>query len=44
MTEQVVGMGLFYNVDNAMVGNRLVDVTPSNHLSMGWNAHLWDVK
>jgi len=44
MTDQVVGMGLFYNVDNAMVGNRLVDVTPSNHVSRGWNAHLWDVR
>lgn len=39
MTSRVVQMGLFYDVEPAMVANRLINF-PGNH----WNAHEWDVK
>jgi peptide/nickel transport system substrate-binding protein len=44
VTENVVGMGLFYNVDISMVNNRLTNVTPSTHLARAFDPHLWDVQ
>jgi peptide/nickel transport system substrate-binding protein len=44
LTDQVAGIGLFYNVDISMLNKRLVNVTPSTHFARGWDAHLWDVK
>lgn len=46
LTENLVAMGMFYDVRPALVGNRLVNVAVpgSESPSISWNAHLWDVK
>lgn len=44
LTSEVVGLGLFYNVDSSMLNNRLVNVTASTHKARGWDAHSWDVR
>ncbi len=44
LTDQVVGIGIFYNVDISMLNNRLVNVSGSTHFARGWDAHLWDVR
>jgi peptide/nickel transport system substrate-binding protein len=45
ITDQLVIMGIFYNVAPSLIGNRLVNVTPGGErATQAWNAHLWDVK
>ena len=46
MTEQVTIMGLWYNTEPVMIGNRLVNVTVRDvgPTSEAWNAHEWDLK
>jgi peptide/nickel transport system substrate-binding protein len=45
ITDQLVIMGIFYNVAPTLMSNRLVNVTPGGERStQAWNAHEWDVK
>jgi ABC-type transport system substrate-binding protein len=45
MTDIVLVMGLFYDVEATAIGNRLVNVGARRTGStQSWNAHLWDVK
>lgn len=44
VTDQVVGLGLFYQADITMINNRLANVTPSTFFARGWDAHLWDAR
>jgi peptide/nickel transport system substrate-binding protein len=45
ITDQLIIMGIFYNVAPSLIGNRLVNVTPGGErATQAWNAHLWDVK
>lgn len=45
ISDQLNLMGLFYDTQPMLVGNRLMAVTPSVGDSLqGWNAHEWDVK
>jgi len=39
-TDQVLVMGLFYNTETTMIGNRLQNVT----VGFPWDAHLWETK
>lgn len=41
VSEQLVMMGLFYNVQPTMIGNRLRNVPAGKP---GWNVHEWDVR
>jgi peptide/nickel transport system substrate-binding protein len=45
MTDQLVIMGLFYNTEPVMVGNRLRNVTTKQvgGTTEAWNAHEWEV-
>jgi len=44
MTDQVLVMGMFYDLSPAFVGNRLRNVSPmGGDQSLPWNAHEWDV-
>lgn len=40
LTDQALLLGLFYNPEPTMIGNRLVHVSPGPP----WNAHEWDIK
>ena len=44
-SEQLVIMGLFYNVQSVGIGKRLQNVTNSGALgfNQAWNANLWDL-
>ncbi len=47
MTDQLPVMGLFYNLFPAVIGNRLVNVSPPSGAEgarQAWNAHEWDVR
>jgi peptide/nickel transport system substrate-binding protein len=45
MTEQVVPLGVFYNAQPAVVGNRVLNVVgTSPQGTWAWNAHEWDLK
>jgi peptide/nickel transport system substrate-binding protein len=46
MTDQLTIMGLWYNTEPVMIGNRLVNVTVRDvgQTTEAWNAHLWDTK
>jgi len=46
MTDQLTQMGLFYNIEPTMVGNRLVNVTErkASRSTQAWNAAAWDVR
>ncbi len=41
MTDQLTLMGLYYDVQPALVANRISGVTPE---TSGWNAHLWEIR
>jgi peptide/nickel transport system substrate-binding protein len=45
LTDQLVLMGMFYNVLAVVTGKRVQNVTPSNVMGSNqtWNAHLWDL-
>jgi hypothetical protein len=45
MTDQVTILGLWYNTEPVMIGNRLVNVTARDAgvATEAWNAHDWDV-
>ncbi|MEA2640843.1 MAG: peptide/nickel transport system substrate-binding protein [Chloroflexota bacterium] len=44
VTDQLVWMGLFFDTEPALVGNRLVNVGPrAEDSAQTWNAHEWDV-
>jgi peptide/nickel transport system substrate-binding protein len=44
MTEQVLVMGMFYDLQPAFVGTRLRNLSPmGGDQSLPWNAHEWDV-
>jgi peptide/nickel transport system substrate-binding protein len=46
MTDQLTIMGLWYNTEPVMIGNRLVNITVRDvgQTTEAWNAHLWDLK
>lgn len=47
MTDQVIALGLIYNTEPTLIGNRLVNVmarTGEEGSTHTWNVHLWDVK
>jgi peptide/nickel transport system substrate-binding protein len=45
MTDQVVPLGIYYNVDPTMISNRLLNIAPGAQGSTpAWNAVAWDVK
>jgi peptide/nickel transport system substrate-binding protein len=46
MTDQVIPLGMFYNAQPAMIGNRLVNVGPGGATTAtpAWNSAQWDVK
>ncbi|MBM2813102.1 MAG: hypothetical protein HW416_3861, partial [Chloroflexi bacterium] len=45
MTDQVVMMGLFYDVTPTMIANRLKNVSPARGgASQSWNAHEWELR
>ena len=45
LTEQVVPMGIFYNVEPTLVSNRLVNVAPgAQGSSPAWNGAEWDIR
>jgi ABC-type transport system substrate-binding protein len=44
MTDQVLVMGMFYDLSPAFVGNRLRNSSPmGGDQALPWNAHEWDV-
>jgi peptide/nickel transport system substrate-binding protein len=44
MTEQLVWMGLYHEVNPSLIGSRLVGVTPRvADGTQAWNAHEWDI-
>ncbi|MBM2811721.1 MAG: hypothetical protein HW416_2480 [Chloroflexi bacterium] len=45
MTDQVTALGLWYNTETIMIGNRLRNVTnkKTGGANQAWNAHEWDV-
>jgi peptide/nickel transport system substrate-binding protein len=45
MTDQVVPVGIYYNVDPTVIANRLVNVAPGAQSSTpAWNSYDWDVR
>jgi ABC-type transport system substrate-binding protein len=46
MTDQLVAMGIFYNLLSVALNNRVQNVTSGAVMDSNqtWNAHLWDVK
>jgi peptide/nickel transport system substrate-binding protein len=45
LTDQVIPVGMFYNAQPTMIGNRLVNVGPGGAATpASWNAHEWDLK
>jgi hypothetical protein len=45
MTDRVTAMGVFYDVEPTMVGNRLVNVSARiKRSTQAWNAEQWDVR
>ena len=45
MTDQVVPLGIYYNVDPTMIANRLLNIAPGAQGSTpAWNAVEWDVR
>jgi peptide/nickel transport system substrate-binding protein len=45
MSDQVIPLGMFYNVAPTMISNRLVNVGPGGGgVSPTWNVHEWDVR
>jgi peptide/nickel transport system substrate-binding protein len=47
MTEQLNIMGLFYETEVTMIGNRILNITPNAKevdTSATWNAHEWDIR
>jgi hypothetical protein len=46
MTDQVTVIGVHYNAEPVMVGNRVhgVNTRGAGESTEAWNAHLWEVK
>jgi hypothetical protein len=45
ISDQVVIMGILYNVSPTLVSDRLINVgAGGNGGTQAWNSHLWDVR
>ncbi len=45
ISDQVLIMGIFYNVSPTLLSNRLINVGAAGHgATQAWNAHEWDVR
>jgi len=46
MSDQLVLMGMFYNVLAVVTGDRVQNVAPATVMGSNqtWNAHLWDLR
>lgn len=45
VTDQVIPIGIFYNTQPVMIGNRFQNVTTGGaNRGPGWNVHEWDVR